>query len=347
MPVRVRGFDVTDVHIGAEVHRIVLGGVSPPPGETLRDQANYLEQHADALRTLLLHEPRGGQPSLSADLVVAPRHPEADAGVIIMEFMGYPLFSGSNAMATAIALLEAGRVDKREGEQRVRLESPGGLMDVFVEVRGGRVASVTYESSSPSFIESSGVVEVPDYGAVHYDMVWSGVFYAVIDAQAHGLSLSREHERALLDFAAAFVDAAHPTVRPVHPTLGDVGPLSFALLAGRLSTAGDGIPEQRIASYVHPNSLCRCPSGTGTAAAMTQRLVLGELSADQPLRAVSWFDTTFYGEVRATTEVDGQPGYIVAARGYGGSIARTRVIVDLDDPVNPGPGLEQLLPDPA
>ena len=259
---RVRGFDVTDVHIGAEVHRIVLDGVAILPGESLRDQAAYLEREADELRKLLLHEPRGGQPSLSADLVVEPRHPEADAGVIIMELMGYPLFSGSNAMATAIALLEVGRIEMREGEQRVRLESPGGLMDVFVESRAGKVISVTYESSTPAYVSAAGArVEVPGYGVVRYDMVWSGVFYPVIEVQANGLSLTRENERLLTDFAQAFVDAARPTVHPTHPVFGDVGPLSFALLAGPLVTAGDGARQRRIAPYVHPSSLCRCPVG--------------------------------------------------------------------------------------
>ena len=80
---------------------------------------------------------------------------------------------------------------------------------------------------------------------------------------------------------------------------------------------------------------------------MTQLLARGELRSDERLRAVSWFDTVFEGEVRETTEVDGHPGFRIAARGHGGSIARTRVVVDLDDPVNPGSVLEVLLPDPV
>ena len=189
---RVRCFDVTDVHIGGEVHRIILNGVAPIPGETLREQAQFLEQQADGLRQLLLYEPRGGLPSLSADLVVEPKLPGAEAAIIIMEFMGYPLYSGSNIMASVIALLDAGQLAVRNDKQTIMLESPGGLAEVVVESRKGRVVNTTYAPSTVAYVSHRHqTVEVPGYGMVRYDMVWSGVFYAVIEAAAHGFSLCR------------------------------------------------------------------------------------------------------------------------------------------------------------
>ena len=38
---------------------------------------------------------------MSVDLIVEPSHPEAQAGYVIMEAMGYPLYSGSNTICTA------------------------------------------------------------------------------------------------------------------------------------------------------------------------------------------------------------------------------------------------------
>lgn len=341
---RIRCFDVTDVHIGGEVHRIILNGVAPVPGETLREQARFLEEQADGLRQLLLYEPRGGLPSLSADLVVEPGHGDAQAAIIIMEFMGYPLYSGSNIMASVIALLDAGRVPGGDGEHTITLEAPGGLAQVVVEVRADRVVNTTYAPSTVAYVcDAHQSVEVPGHGTVCYDMVWSGVFYAVIDAAAHGFSLCREEEEQLRNFGNAFVEAAQPTVRPVHPELGDMGPLSFALFAGPASESTHHTLERRVASYVHPRSVCRCPSGTGTTAAMAQLASQGRLGEGDSLLATSWFGSSFIGVAKKLVALDGHPGLEVATSSPGWVTARTEIVVDLDDSLTATPGLDTLL----
>src|SRR5215475_13687851 len=88
---RSGAIDVVDVHVGGDLHRIVLGGISELPGTSVVEKMNYLKNEADGLRQILLHEPRGGHPSLYADLIVKPEHPSADAAFIIMELMEYPL----------------------------------------------------------------------------------------------------------------------------------------------------------------------------------------------------------------------------------------------------------------
>jgi proline racemase len=58
---------------------------------------------------LLLEEPYG-IPEMSVDLLVPATDPRAAAGYIIMEVMGYPIYSGSNTLCTATAVLESGIV---------------------------------------------------------------------------------------------------------------------------------------------------------------------------------------------------------------------------------------------
>ena len=198
MDAQLRELEFMDVHVGAEVHRVVLDGIPRLPGESVREQARYLEREADGLRRLLLEEPRGALPSFSVDLVTRAGNPRAHAGVIIMEYMGYPMFSGSNLMATATALVETGRIALPGNMGTVALESPGGLARVRVERGRNRVESTRYESSSPAFVASRGhEVHLTSYGRVRFDVVWSGVFYAVVDARVHGFSLLREEEAAL------------------------------------------------------------------------------------------------------------------------------------------------------
>lgn len=344
MAQRVRCFDVTDVHVGGEVHRIILNGIAPVPGESLRQQAQFLEEQADGLRQLLLYEPRGGLPSLSADLVVEPVDPRAHTAIIIMEFMGYPLFSGSNIMASVIALCDAGRLPVTELTQTVALEAPGGLAEVIVECRDNRVINTSYKASTAAYISSwHNSVDLPGYGKVNFDMVWSGVFYALIDAKAQGFSLVRDEELALRTFGHAFIEAARATVHPVHPQLGDMGPLSFALLTGPAEESTQHTLCQRIASYVHPSSICRCPSGTGTTAAMAQLASQGRLEQGDSLLATSWFGSSFIGTIEKIVSIDTKPTLEVSTSSPGWVTARTQIVVDLDDPLTVGPGLETLL----
>ena len=100
-----------DTHAGGDVSRIVTGGVDPLPGATVRQQMEYLRDDADGLRRLLLEEPYG-IPEMSVDLIVPPSHPDASVGYIIMEVMGYAIYSGSNTICTATAVLESGLVPK-------------------------------------------------------------------------------------------------------------------------------------------------------------------------------------------------------------------------------------------
>ena len=80
------------------------GGIDALPGNSVREKQLFLERHADGLRRLLLSEPYG-DPAMSVNLVVPPHDPRAQAGYIIMEAMGYPMYSGSNTICTATAVM--------------------------------------------------------------------------------------------------------------------------------------------------------------------------------------------------------------------------------------------------
>ena len=343
MDAQLRELEFMDVHVGAEVHRVVLDGIPRLPGESVREQARYLEREADGLRRLLLEEPRGALPSFSVDLVTRAGNPRAHAGVIIMEYMGYPMFSGSNLMATATALVETGRIALPGNMGTVALESPGGLARVRVERGRNRVESTRYESSSPAFVASRGhEVHLTSYGRVRFDVVWSGVFYAVVDARVHGFSLLREEEAALGRLGAALIESARTDVRPRHPELGDTGALSFVLFVHPPRCASDGTHERRLASYCHPGSLCRCPSGTGTTAAMAELYESGALRKGDSLRATSWFDTCFTATLEDIGVQAGRTALRVAVEAHPWVIASGRLIVHRDDPTNPPGGVAPL-----
>ena len=120
----MRTISVVGVHAGGEIGNVVVGGVLPPPGATVFEQMQALERDGDALRRLLLREPRGSV-AAHANLIVPATRDDCDAGFIIMEPTEYPPMSGSNTICTTTVLLETGMLPMHEPETVVRLEAPG------------------------------------------------------------------------------------------------------------------------------------------------------------------------------------------------------------------------------
>src|SRR6266571_7867691 len=135
-----RTITVVGCHAGGEIGNVVVGGVLPPPGDTVFEQMLALKAD-DSLRRLLLREPRGSV-AVHANLIVPATREDCAAGFIIMEPTEYPAMSGSNTICVATVLLETGRVAMLEPETTLRLEAPGGLVEVRAECRDGRCVSV-------------------------------------------------------------------------------------------------------------------------------------------------------------------------------------------------------------
>src|SRR6266581_800177 len=143
-----RTITVVGCHAGGEIGNVVVGGVLPPPGDTVFEQMQSLERD-DSLRRLLLREPRGSV-AVHANLIVPSKRDDCAAGYIIMEPTEYPAMSGSNTICVATVLLETGMVAMREPETVLRLEAPAGVVEVRCACRGGRVESVEL-TNVPSF----------------------------------------------------------------------------------------------------------------------------------------------------------------------------------------------------
>lgn len=339
---RERSLELIDTQSGGDVSRIVIAGIGPIPGATVREKARYLQDEGDGLRRLLLSEPYG-DPAMSVDLIVEPGHPEAQAGYIIMEAMGYPMYSGSNTICTATALLQSGAIPMREGGQDVVLESPAGLARIRAEVRGDRVESITTQSE-PAYVAQEGLsVDVPYYGTVGFDLVWSGAYFAMIDAGERDFRLTADEQIALTAFGDAFVRAARPGLLQEHPDIGDVGPLPFAHFMGPVHALGGGRFESRSATYVHPGVLCRSPTGTGTSARLALMYRRGEIADGQSLETVSPRGNRFVGTVRGAGRVGRYDALHSAITGHARLIAHSRLVVDLEDPLVDASDLETLL----
>src|SRR5215218_5945563 len=182
-----RAITVVGCHAGGEVGNVVVGGVLPPSGSTVFEQMQSLRGD-DSLRRLLLREPRGSV-AVHANLVVPSSRADCDAGYIIMEPTEYPPMSGSNTICVATVLLETGMVEMSEPETTLRLEAPGGVVQVGAACRDGRVESIELTNVACFADRLDAPLHVDGLGALSVDIAYGGMWYAIADAQSLGFEI--------------------------------------------------------------------------------------------------------------------------------------------------------------
>ncbi len=153
-----KAIQVIGCHAEGEVGDVVVGGVAPPPGETLWAQSRWIAEDG-TLRNFLLNEPRGGV-FRHVNLLVPAMDPRAAMGFIIMEPMHTPPMSGSNAICVATVLLDSGIVAMTEPETRFHLEAPGGVIEVEAACRDGKAERITIRNVATQ------IALEPDIGGV-------------------------------------------------------------------------------------------------------------------------------------------------------------------------------------
>lgn len=300
-----RTITVVGCHAEGEVGRVITGGVLPPPGATLFEMKQHLEREGDWLRRFLLFEPRGGA-FVHANLVVPSTNPAADAGFIVMEATDYPPMSGSNAICVATVLLETGMVAMREPETRLKLETPGGLIEVSAKCRDGRCERVTLENV-PSFVAVyDGSIVVPGLGELSVDIAYGGAFFAIVDAAALGFSLVAEEARALVETGERIKRAVvekYPVVHPENPAINTV---TFTQFAAGVENERDSGKRGRSAVVISPGKIDRSPCGTGTSARLALLHARGELDVGEPYTSISPIGSEFHCRILGTTDIGGK-----------------------------------------
>jgi proline racemase len=331
-----RAITVVGCHAGGEVGNVVVGGVLPPPGETVFEQMQALARD-DSLRRLLLREPRGSV-AQHANLVVPPTREDCDAGYIIMEPTEYPAMSGSNTICVATVLLETGMVELREPETTLRLEAPAGVVEVAARCRDGKCESVEL-TNVPSFADRlDAPVEVEGLGTLSVDVAFGGMWYAIADAWALGFAIEPDEARELCQAGERIRVAAREQLRCVHPENPEIAGISIVQIAEPWQGVGR---VSRNAVVVSPGRLDRSATGTGLSARMAALHARGQLRAGEGMTHASVLGTTFEGRIVEEATVGGRPAIVPAIRGSAWITGVTQVLVDPTDPFPEG----YLLPD--
>jgi len=305
-----------------------VSGVEPPPGDTLWEQSRWIARD-DRLRQFVLNEPRGGV-FRHCNLLVPPKHPDADAAFIIMEPEDTPPMSGSNSICVANVILETGIVDMQEPVTRLRLEAPGGLVDVEAQCEDGRVTSIKVHNV-PSFAHKlDQAFEVEGVGTVTGDTAYGGDSFIIVDATALGFELVPGEAKDLAELGVRFSDAATEQLGFVHPNNPDWTHISFCLFATPV-TPGEPMTT-RHAVAIRPGKIDRSPTGTGVSARLAVLHARGQADIGSELVARSIIDSVFKGCVEEQMTVGDRAAIIPSIKGRAWITGTRELQVDPSDP---------------
>jgi trans-L-3-hydroxyproline dehydratase len=328
-----KSIHIINCHAEGEVGDVIVGGVAPPPGETIWEQSRFIANDGK-LRAFVLNEPRGGV-FRHVNLLVPPKNPKAQMGFIIMEPEDTPPMSGSNCICVATVLLDAGIIPMQEPVTHLTLEAPGGLIEISAQCKSGKAESITL-TNVPAFAQHLGAtLDVPGHGKVKVDTAFGGDSFVMADAADFGLNITPNNAHIIADLGRTIVKAANEQLPFHHPTLPDWKHYSFCFMREPLEHV-DGILSSRNSCVINPGKLDRSPTGTGCSALMAVLHAKGLMAVGDTYIGRSVIDSKFVGRIASETTVGNHKAIIPQITGRAWISGQTTLLLDPDDPYPDG-----------
>jgi proline racemase len=339
----ITAIEIVECHAEGEVGDVIVGGVEPPPGETVWEQSRFIARDG-TLRNFVLNEPRGGV-FRHVNLLVPPKNPKADAAFIIMEPADTPPMSGSNSLCVATVVLERGIVPMREPETLLTLEAPGGLVAVQATCRDGKAEKVRV-TNLPSFVDKQGVsLEVEGLGSLTVDTAFGGDSFVMVEAGDLGFSLAPDEARDIAVLGERITAAANEQLGFSHPELPDWQHISFCQVMAP-TYREEGVLTGKSAVVIRPGKIDRSPTGTGCSARLALLHAKGELREGEAYVGLSIIDSRFECRIEEVLTLGGRPAVRPSLQGRAWICGEKRLLLDPGDPWPEGYRLSDTWPMP-
>ena len=320
---------IVSCHAEGEVGDVIVGGVAPPPGETVWEQRCFIEAD-DRLRRFVLNEPRGGV-FRHVNLLVPPKDPGARVGFIIMEPADTPPMSGSNSICVATVVLDTGIVPMTEPETELVMEAPGGLVRARALCRNGKAERITI-TNVPSFADKLAVpLEVDGLGTLIVDTAYGGDSFVIVDAKALGFSITPDEAGELVATGMKITAAANEQLGFQHPVHAEWDHISFCQFAGPLSEENGELVGPN-AVVVRPGKIDRCPTGTGCSARMALLHAQGRMQVGDVYRARSMIGSEFVCGIESLTSLGDTAAIFPTVSGRAWITGTHQLLLDPTDP---------------
>jgi len=320
---------IVGCHAEGEVGDVIVGGVTPPPGDTICEQSRFIV-HDQTLRNFVLNEPRGGV-FRHVNLLVPPKNPKAQMGWIIMEPEDTPPMSGPNAICVSTVLLETGIIPMQEPVTQMTLEAPGGLVEVRADCKDGKVTKV-HVQNVPSFADQLDVtLEVSGVGTLTVDTSFGGDSFVMADAKALGFAITPDEARDLAEIGIKITNAANEQLDFHHPTNPDWRHFSFCQIHAPM-TEEEGIKSVKNTVVIQPGKLDRSPTGTAVSARMAVLHARGQMQVGERYIQRSVINSRFDGKIVSTTKLGDKDAIIPELSGQAWLTGTYQHMLDPTDP---------------
>tara|TARA_B110000459_G_scaffold190955_1_gene226525 strand:+ start:626 stop:1660 length:1035 start_codon:yes stop_codon:yes gene_type:complete len=317
---------MVEAHAEGEVGRIVMSGVNDIPGDTMLEKMNYINQVDDSLRRFLVFEPRG-YAQMSTNLIFDPINKDADIGFLILQGDKAHAMSGSNSICLVTVLLETGRIEMKEPETTVTLDTPAGIVRATASCKNGKCERVSLDMT-PSYADQlDAIIDVEGLGKVTVDIAFGGIFYALIDPSQFDLKILPENARQLVDIGTRIHRAVNEQLEISHPELESIKGISYTMFVGH-----DDEGEMKGATILPPGRIDRSPCGTGNSARLAVMEARGQIKVGEILKARSIIDSEFQVEIISKKTIAGKPGILPRISGRGWIHGIHQVGIDPSDP---------------
>jgi proline racemase len=332
---------IVSCHAAGEVGDVIVGGVAPPPGDTLWEQSRFVARD-ETLRNFVLNEPRGGV-FRHVNLLVPPKNPAAQMGFIIMEPADTPPMSGSNSICVATVLLETGLIAMNEPETRGMLEAPGGLIEIVATCRNGKAERIALRNVASFADRLDAPLEVAGLNTLIVDTAYGGDSFVIVDAHALGFSLTPDEARELAECGMKITKAANEQLGFVHPENPDWDHISFCQIAAPV-VLENGVLSAPNAVAIRPGKIDRSPTGTGCSARMAVLHAKGQMKVGERFIARSIIGSQFECRIEAEASVRGRPAIIPIVSGSAWITGTHQHMLDPTDPYPAGYRLSDTWP---
>lgn len=296
-----------DAEVAGEAVRLIVSGGPTVHGRTMQEKLAWMRKQGNALRKLLMLEPRG-HAGMHGAMLTEPTSPKAHAGLLSMHSSGFPFVSGESIIGAVTIALENKLIEGVEDE--LRIDTAAGLFRATPRMSGARVTSVAM-TGVPSFVHSAGLALTIGTRKITVDIAFGGEFYAIADSEAIGIPIDMAHAAALIRMGREIKDAVDATIHVQHPrdeTLKDIDGTVF-------TGAPHAQVDLRSATVLDGAVLRRSPGATGTAALMAVLDAMGLLIEDHQFTHEGILGTTLQGRVRGRQEAGEIPTIIPVIEG--------------------------------
>lgn len=327
-----RSIHAVDSHTMGEPTRVVVGGVPQIPGKTMPEKKKYLEDHLDYLRTAIMLEPRGHN-DMFGSIMTAACSPEADFGIIFMDGGGYLNMCGHGSIGAATIAVETGIVPMKEPVTEVNMEAPAGLIRAKVEVKNGKVQSVSIVNVPAFLYKADQQIDLPGYGKITFDISFGGSFFAIVPAKQLNIKLLPENADKLKVLGIQIRDIINKEIKIQHPVLEHIKTVDLVEFFDETDN-----PKANLRNVVvfGQGQVDRSPCGTGTSAKLATLHAKGKLKQGEKFVYESIASTLFTGEIVGTTKVGEYDAVIPQITGSAYITGFCQYVIDEDDPVKHG-----------